>query len=81
VPLMAEDIVFIPNNTAREMAGKITQTAVGLASGGTDRRGAALLIEGCAISIDVQRDRQRVANCFWYLLSRFRQFGRCTYGY
>ena len=33
VPLMAEDIVFIPNNTAREMAGKVTQTAVALASG------------------------------------------------
>jgi polysaccharide export outer membrane protein len=33
VPLMAEDIVFIPNNTSREVAGKVTQTAVALASG------------------------------------------------
>jgi polysaccharide export outer membrane protein len=33
VPLMAEDIVFIPNNRGKEIAGKVTQTAVGLAGG------------------------------------------------
>jgi polysaccharide export outer membrane protein len=33
VPLLAEDILFIPNNTAKQVAGQATQIAVGLASG------------------------------------------------